>query len=123
MDPLRGSRIAVRPRQVRIGIVGSALRIRWKQFGGRTAVGFGTFKSVGPCAGGCTDNGTRIAVKLTRPLHCPGQSPPGRKEEAVFYGKVAFVLRERLGVLKPGREWISIKLTTCPFGGTPVPVR
>src|SRR5512133_86013 len=119
--PLRGKTFAVRPGQVRIGIVGAARHIRWTQFGGRTAVGVGAFKSVTPCAGGCTDNGTRLTVKLTRPVHCPGESRPGHKEDVVFYGKVAFVLRERLGVLKPGREWISTKLT-CPLGGKPVPV-
>jgi hypothetical protein len=90
--------------------------------GGRTAVGLGTFKSVIPCAGGCTDNGTRLKVKLTQPVHCPGESRRGHKEDVVFYGKVAFVLRQRLGVLKPGREWISAKLK-CPLGGTPVPIR
>jgi hypothetical protein len=57
-------------------------------------------------------------VKLTRPVHCPSDSQPGGKREFVFYGKVAFVLRERLGVLKPGTEWISTKLTECPVDGS-----
>jgi hypothetical protein len=123
LDPLRGKAFAVRPREVRIGLAGAARHIRWKQFGGRTAVGFGTFKSVTPCpAGGCSDNGTRLTVRLTRPAHCPGEHQRGHKEDVVFYRKVAFVLRQRLGVLKPGREWISARLT-CPLGGTPVPVR
>lgn len=122
LDPLRGKTFTVRPHQVRIGLSGAARQIRWKQFGGRTAVGFGSFKSIGACAGGCTDNGTRLTVKLTRPVHCPGETQHGHKEDVVFYGKVAFVLRERLGVLKPGRVWISAKLT-CPLGSKPVPVR
>lgn len=122
LDPLRGKSFTVRPGQVRIGILGAARHIHWQQFGGRTAIGVGAFKSVTPCPGGCTDNGTRLTVKLTRPAHCPGESRPGHKEDVVFYGKVAFVLRERLGVLKPGREWISTKLI-CPLGGNPVPVR
>ena len=122
--PLRGKRTAVRPRRVRIGLAGAARGIRWKRFGGRTAVGHGRYKSVIPCAGGCTDNGTRLAVKLTRPVHCPSDSRPGGKQEFVFYGKVAFVVRERLGVLKPGTEWISTRLTSCPADGSkPVPVR
>jgi hypothetical protein len=120
--PLQGKAFAVRPSQVRIGLAGAARNIRWQRFGGRTAVGLGTFKSVTPCAGGCTDNGTRLKVKLTRPVHCPGEHRRGHKEDVVFYGKVAFVLRERLGVLKPGTEWISAKLK-CPVGGTPVPIR
>jgi hypothetical protein len=116
--PLEGKRTAVRPRRVRIGLAGVARKIRWTRFGGRTAIGRGTYKSVVPCAGGCTDNGTRLSVKLTRPVHCPSDSQPGGKREFVFYGKVAFVLRERLGVLKPGTEWISTKLTECPVDGS-----
>jgi hypothetical protein len=120
LHPLRGKTIAVRPRRVRIGLAGAARQIRWKRFGGRTAVGSGSYKSVTPCAGGCTDNGTRLAVRLTRPVYCPSDSQPA----PVFYSKVAFVLRERLGVLKPGREWISTRLTTCPVDGSkPVAVR
>jgi hypothetical protein len=122
LDPLRGKAFAVRPRQVQIGLAGAARHIRWKQFGSRTAVGFGTYASVIPCAGGCSDNGTRLTVKLTRPVHCPGEHQPRHKEDVVFYAKVAFVLRQRLGVLRPGTEWISTKLT-CPFEGTPVPIR
>ena len=122
--PLEGKRTAVRPRRVRIGLAGVARKIRWKRFGGRTAIGLGTYKSVVPCAGGCTDNGTRLTVKLTRPVHCPSDSRPGGKQEFVFYGKVAFVLRERLGVLEPGTEWISTRLTECPADGSkPVAVR
>jgi hypothetical protein len=123
LDPLRGMPFTARPRQVQIGLAGAARNIRWKQFGGRTAIGFGAFKSVIPCAGGCTDNGTRLRVQLTRPVHCPGEHQPRHKEDVVFYGRVAFVLAQRLGVLKPGTEWISTKLLTCPLGGTPVPVR
>jgi hypothetical protein len=122
--PLQGKRVAVRPRRVRIGLAGVARKIRWKRFGGPTAIGHGIYKSVTPCAGGCTDNGTRLSVKLTRPVHCPSDSQPGGKQEFVFYGKVAFVLRERLGVLKPGTEWISTRLKECPADGRkPVAVR
>jgi hypothetical protein len=109
----RGKVLRVRPRRVQIGISAAARGIRWKQFGGLKAVGFGTFKSLTPCPGGCTDNGTRLRVELTRPAHCPGLEP-------VFYSKVAFVLRERLGILRPGREWISDKLTSCPIGPGPL---
>ena len=41
---------------------------------------------------------------------------PGHKEDVVFYTKVAYVLRERLGVLRPGREWFSHKLDCPPAG-------
>jgi hypothetical protein len=116
-----GKTFKVRPREVRIGIAGAARGVRWKTFGGRKAVGFGTFKSLVPCAGGCSDNGTRLRVELTRPGRCPGLRLPGHKEDAVFYVKVAFVLRERLGVLRPGREWISTKLE-CPPPAPPPPI-
>ncbi len=110
----------VRPREVRIRLFGAARGLRWTQFGGRKAVGLGSFRSLIPCPGGCTDNGTRLRVELTRPGYCPGLSRPGREEPAVFYTKIAFVLREQLGVLRPGREWVSTKLrNVCPPGAAP----
>jgi hypothetical protein len=117
-DQTRGKVFMVRPREVRIRAFAAARRVRWRRFGGRKAVGFGSFKSLTPCAGGCSDNGTRLRVELTRPGHCPGLTLPGHKEDAVFYGKIAFVLRQRLGVLRPGTEWISTK-RTCPGVDTP----
>jgi hypothetical protein len=48
---------------------------------------------------------------------------PGHREDAVFYGKIAFVLRERLGVLRPGREWMSTRRTCPPAGTPPIPIR
>jgi hypothetical protein len=113
--------LKVRPREVRIRIAGAARGVRWNQFGGRKAVGLGSFKSLIPCAGGCTDNGTRLRVELTRPGYCPSLRLPGHTEPAVFYTKVAFVLRQRLGVLRPGREWMSTKLD-CPPPDPPQPI-
>ncbi len=113
----------VRPREVRIRVVGAARGVRWTQFGGRTAVGLGSFKSLIPCARTCSDNGTRLSVELTRPGYCPRLTLPGQNEPAVFYTKVAFVLREELGVLRPGTEWISKKLTCPPVGAPPVLIR
>jgi hypothetical protein len=117
-DNPRAKPFIVRPREVRAQVFLAARRVRWTQFGGRKAVGLGSFKSLIPCAGGCDDDGTRLRVELTRPGRCPGETLPGHKEDVVFYTKVAFVLRQRLGVLRPGREWISTKLT-CPPAGTP----
>lgn len=115
-------KLTVRPREVRIGIAGAARGLNWTRFGGRKAVGVGSFRSLIPCAGGCTDNGTRLSVELTRPAYCPTTlRAPGREEPAVFYTKVAFVLRERLGILRPGREWISDTLE-CPAPDPPRPI-
>jgi hypothetical protein len=122
-DNPRAKPFIVRPREVRINFAAAARRVRWRQFGGRKAVGLGSFKSLIPCAGGCSDDGTRLRVELTRPGRCPGQTLPGHKEDVVFYTKVAFVLRERLGVLRPGTEWISTKLTCPPVGAPPILIR
>jgi hypothetical protein len=122
-DNPRAKAFAVRPREVRVSFAAAARNVRWTRFGGRKAVGFGTFKSLIPCAGGCSDDGTRLRVELTRPGRCPGQTLPGHEEDAVFYVKVAFVLRERLGVLRPGREWMSTKRTCPPVGAPPILIR
>ena len=114
-----GKNFKVRPREVRIRIAGAARGVRWTQFGGRKAVGLGSFKSLIPCAGGCSDNGTRLRVELTRPGYCPTVRLAGHGEPAVFYTKVAFVLRQRLGVLRPGTEWLSTKLDCPPARGAP----
>jgi hypothetical protein len=50
---------------------------------------------------------------LTRPAYCRGERRPGHREDAVFYTKVAFILEQRLGVLKPGTEWISTIRRSC----------
>ncbi|MGE0028096.1 MAG: hypothetical protein AB7U07_13430, partial [Thermoleophilia bacterium] len=99
-DRVRGAAYKVRPAEVRIGLAGAARGVRWTRFGGRMAVGFGRFRSLVPCAGGCSDDGTRLQVRLTRPGYCPGETRPGHTEDAVFYTKVAFILEEQLGVLK-----------------------
>jgi hypothetical protein len=112
-DRVRGAAFKVRPTEVRIGLAGAARGVRWKRFGGRTAVGFGRFRSLVPCAGGCSDNGTRLRVRLNRPGYCRSERRPGHREDAVFYTKVAFILEQRLGVLKPGTEWISTVRRNC----------
>jgi hypothetical protein len=123
LERTRGSAFKVRPRAIPIRLLGSARRIRWRRFGGREAVGSAVFRAEGPCPGGCTDNGTRLTVKLTRPSRCANVHMPGHTEDAVFYGKFAFVLRERLGVLRPGREWISKEITCPPAGSKPIRIR
>jgi len=122
-ERVAGKPFVVRPRAVSLSFAVSVRRLRWTQFGGRTAVGLGSFKSLVPCPGGCSDDGTPIKVELTRPAYCPGLTLPGSKEAVVFYSKVAFVVRERLGVLRPGTEWISKKLTCPPAGTAPIPIR
>ena len=76
-----------------------------------------------PCAGGCPDDGKRLKVRLTRPGYCPGARRPGHLEDAVFYTKVAFVVVERVGRLKPGTEWISTVRRTCSTTPRPTLIR
>lgn len=118
-DRVRGAASEVRPREVRIGLAGAARGVRWTRFGGRTAVGFGRFRSLVPCAGGCSDDGTRLRVRLTRPGYCPRETLPGHAEPAVFHTKVAFILEERLSVLKRGTEWISTVRRSCSTAPRP----
>lgn len=92
---------SVRPREVRVDLSAAARGVRWTQFGARKAVGFGRFRSLIPCAGGCSDDGTRLRVELTKPARCPGVHRRGHREDAVSYARIAFVLQERLGVLRP----------------------
>jgi hypothetical protein len=122
-DRVRGAAFKVRPGEVRIGLAGAARNVRWKRFGGGTAVGFGRFRSLVPCAGGCSDDGTRLRVRLTRPGYCPDERRPGHREDAVFYTRVAFVLEQRLGVLKRGTEWISTVRRSCATAPRPTPIR
>jgi hypothetical protein len=122
-DLPRARVFSVRPPEVRMGFSAAARGLRWTQFGARKAVALGRFRSLVPCAGGCSDNGTLLRVELTRPARCPNVRRPGHAEDAVFYAKVAFVLRERLGVLRPGREWMSARRTCPPAGAPPIPVR
>jgi hypothetical protein len=83
--------------------------IRWRSFGGRTAVGFGRWHAVVPKGARCLECGKRYKVVLSRPSRC---SDLGQR---VYYGKVAFVTTRRIGVLTPGTEEVSVK-PTC-YGG------
>jgi len=88
--------------------------IRWRRYGGRTAVGFGRmhFYKV-PKGSHCLGCGERYKVVLSRPSRCADLG------QRVYYGKVAFVTTRRIGVLKPGTEEISVK-PTCYAGAQPV---
>jgi len=102
--------------------------VHWKSFGGRKAVGFGTFKLrhfFCPSRNRCgVEEGQPVRVELTRPGYCTPDNvlsvgtPVGR---FVFYGKIAVFNRRRIGVLKPGTEFQSYK-PECS-AGKPVPLR
>jgi hypothetical protein len=133
-DWTRHPRFASRPRTVGLGFqpgLGANNTVRnvtWRRFGGRTAIGFGTFKAshfLCPSRDRCiTEDGDRVKVKLTLPGYCATDNivnagePLGR---FVFYGKIAVINRHQLGVLKPGTEFESYK-PHC-FPGNPVRLR
>jgi hypothetical protein len=105
---LRSGRLRVRPSKVTIGEGATTCcwvsPIRWRSFGGRTAVGYGRFHASGvPKGARCLECGRRYEVVLSRPSRCADLG------EDVYYGKVAFVTTRRIGVLKPGTEQFSVK--------------
>ena len=123
LDRWRAGCCKARPRVVPVSLAGNVRGLRWQRFGGRKAVGFGRWKSdpesLPPSCrqGGCaTEDGTRLRVELTRPSFCSADS------NVIFYARVALVLRQQLGVLRPGTEWVSWKIE-CGGGGPPTPIR
>lgn len=104
------ARPSVRPSRINVSLCCSVRRIRWRTFGGRTAVGFGRFRSPVPKGARCLECGKRFKVVLTRPSRCTDALG-----QRVYYGRVAFVTTRPIGVLKPGTEEISFK-PAC-YGG------
>jgi hypothetical protein len=103
-----GHALRVRPSKVTIGEGATTCcwvsPVRWRSFGGRTAVGSGRFHSYRvPKGARCLECGRRYKVVLSRPSRCPDFG------NRVYYGKAAFVTTRRIGVLKPGTEQFSVK--------------
>jgi hypothetical protein len=90
-----------KPRKVTIPRVAHGIRLRWRTIGGRKAVAFGKLKAINPpglkCnAHSCPGHGSKIKAVLTKPSRCPELG------DTVFYGKVAFYMREKARFLKKG---------------------
>jgi hypothetical protein len=107
-------RLKAKPRKVTIPRVAHGINVRWHRWGGRKAVGFARIKAINPpgvrCnAHSCPGHGSRIKVVLTRPSRCPELG------DTVFYGKVAFYMREKARFLKRG-ELYSYFYPGCSFG-------
>src|SRR4029079_10071519 len=85
--------------------VGAIERIRWRRYGGATAIRFGGLNMEGAPGADvcrrarCDGNRQRMKVVLSAPSYCAG-------DDHVFYGRVAFVNTRQLGVLKPGTAWV-----------------
>lgn len=103
-----------RPRKVTIPLVAHVLKIRWRSFGGRKAVGYGRARSLAPPGIRCDDqtcpgNGGRVKVVLTRPRRC------GDIGDTYYYGRMQFYPRKGR-VLSPGQAVNPDYEPTCTGG-------
>ncbi len=107
-----------RPKKVTMPLVAHVLKIRWRSFGGRTAVGHGRARSLSlpgiKCdAQTCPGNGGRVKVVLSRPRRC------GDIDDAVFYSRMKFYPRKGR-VLSPGEATNPDYEPLCASGARPI---
>jgi hypothetical protein len=93
--------LRAKPRKVTLPRVAHGIKLRWRSIGGRKAVAFGKLKAINPPGVKCNyhtcpGHGGKIKVVLTKPSRCPELG------ETVFYGKVAFYMREKARFMKKG---------------------
>ena len=104
----------VKPRKVTLPQLATGIKLRWHSFGGRKAVAFGKLKAFDPPGVKCNyrtcpgHNG-KIKVVLTRPSRCPELG------DTVFYGKVAFYMREKARFMKKG-DLYTYSHPICAYG-------
>lgn len=101
-------RLKRRPRSVTIRFVATVRKIRWRAFGGRTAVGFGRMVVDSPPGFTCTrrtcpGHGMRFKVVLSRPSRCADNG------EAVWYRRIAFFTTKRILRIPAGGLFSSYK--------------
>ena len=114
----RRAKPKARPGKVTMPLVAHVLKIRWRSFGGRKAVGYGRARSLAPpgirCdAQTCPGNGGRTKVVLTRPRRC------GDINDAIYYGRMKFYPRKGR-VLSPGEATNPDHEPTCMSGARPI---
>jgi hypothetical protein len=112
-------KLKTRPRSVAIRFVATVREIRWRRFGGRTAVGFGRMVVDSPPGFTCTrrncpGHGERMKVVLSRPSRCRDTG------EAVWYGRVAFFATRRILRIPAGGLFSSHKPRCGLSAPTPV---
>jgi hypothetical protein len=108
-----------KPRKVTLPNVANGIKLRWQSFGGRKSVAFGKLKAIAPPGikcnyRTCPGHNGKIKVVLTKPSRCPELG------NTVFYGKVAFYMREKARFMKKG-ELYTYSHPICDFG-KPKPV-
>jgi hypothetical protein len=126
-----GRGFLVRPRVVGFNstIAPTVRNMRWKVFGGRKAVGYGTFRfppGSFPSPARCPPEGQRVRVELSRPGYCRGDNvlqagDPVRR--FVFYGETAAVNLRRLGVLRSGTKFLAYHPDCGAYGVRPILIR
>jgi hypothetical protein len=92
---VRHARPALRPRKVTVPGVATMVRMRWRSFGGRAAVGHGRLRCEIP---GCVGRGDRFKVVLNGPSRC------GDVGDRVYYGRIRFYTTRRYDLLYPIRR-------------------
>ena len=102
------NKLRLRPRSVTIRFVATVRKIRWRSFGGRKAVGFGRLVADSPPGFTCTrrtcpGHGERFKVVLSRPSRCADN------DEAVWYGRIAFITTKRILRIPAGGLFSSYK--------------
>lgn len=102
------NKLKTRPRSVTMRFIATVRKIRWRSFGGRKAVGFGRMVVDSPPGFTCTrrtcpGHGERFKVVLSRPSRCADN------DEAVWYGRVAFVTTKRILRIPAGGHFSSHK--------------
>ena len=103
-------KLKTRPRAVAIRFVAKVRKLRWRTFGGRKAIGFGRLRVDEPPGFNCTrrtcpGHGTRFKVVLSRPSRCADNG------NAVWYDHVGFFTVKRLGAIRAGGLYASVKPT------------
>lgn len=130
---LRGG-LVVRPSQVALrryttDATDTVRNIRWRQYGGRKAVGVGIFKAAPffcPAPDRCAaPNGRPVRVELTRPSYCgedKSVGPGERAEPVAFYGRVAAFAMRQTGTYKPGTNFQSYDASVATCSGPVLPI-
>jgi hypothetical protein len=89
------------PRKVTIPGVAHAVKVRWRKWGGRKAIGFGRIKTIPPPGVKCnyyTCPGHKMKVKVVaaKPSRCPDIGG------TVYYGRISFYAAQRARFMKKG---------------------
>jgi hypothetical protein len=92
---VRHARPATRPRQVLVPDVARMVRMHWRSFGSRKALGFGRLRCEIP---GCVGRGDRFKVVLSEPSRC------GDVGNTVYYGRIRFYTTRAYKLLYPIRR-------------------